>query len=396
MNKKSIRLLYISPGPLPPTTDPKLDKFKPLSQILEGDILQPVWWDSKHKVEETYGKGTYPERKISNFTYHFLLLEKYPSAIKFFVKIIFFIYQGRKLSKKNGPYDLIMSYGTNSSGLGALGIKLLCGGKLIAEIPGVPENGSLYDSPKTPFMTKAIHNIYNLFLHLVVKNSDHTKLLYTTQLDSYPSLKKIPSSTFHDFVPTEAIEQLPILDEGYFLFLGSPWYLKGVDILIKAFNKISPTFPNIKLKIVGWFPDKEVLMTMLGDNSNISIMGSVPQSEAYALIANCKAFILPSRSEAMGRVLLEAMAAKKPIIASNVNGIPSYVIDGHNGLLFKPGSADDLAKKIRILLLDDLQAQRMGENAYNFLKAELSEKAYVAKFSAMVEKITEELKKPPA
>lgn len=390
MNKKSIRLLYISPGPLPPNKDPKLDKFKPLSQILEGDILQPVWWDSKHKVEETYGEGTYPERKIGNFTYHFLLLEKYPSAIQFFVKIIFFIYQGRKLSKKHGPYDLIMSYGTNSSGLGALGIKFLCGGKLIAEIPGVPEDGSLYDSPKSSFITKAFHNIYNLLLTLVVRNSDETKLLYPTQLDSFPSLKKIPSSTFHDFVPTEAIERLPIENGNYFLFLGSPWYLKGVDILIEAFKKVSLSFPSLELRIVGWFPDKDVLMNMIGENSQICILDSVPQLQAYDLIAGCKAFILPSRSEAMGRVLLEAMAAKKPIIASNVKGIPSYLIHEHNGLLFESGNADDLEEKIRTLLSDNAQAKRMGENGFNFLKKELSEKAYVAKFSTMIEKIMQE------
>ena len=67
-------------------------------------------------------------------------------------------------------------------------------------------------------------------------------------------------------------------------------------------------------------------------------------------MAGCSLFVLPSRTEAMGRVLLEAMACKKPIIASNVGGIPEIIKDGYNGLLFESENVDDLAEKIRLVL----------------------------------------------
>jgi glycosyltransferase involved in cell wall biosynthesis len=72
-------------------------------------------------------------------------------------------------------------------------------------------------------------------------------------------------------------------------------------------------------------------------------------------------FVLPSLNEGMGRVLVEAMAAGKPIVASNVGGIPDLVKHDHNGLLVPPGDEKALAAAIRQLINYPEKAKMMGQ-----------------------------------
>lgn len=73
-------------------------------------------------------------------------------------------------------------------------------------------------------------------------------------------------------------------------------------------------------------------------------------------------FVLPSLNEGMGRVLVEAMALGKPVVASNVGGIPDLVIHGKNGCLVPPGDAQSLSAAISDLIEDPERGRKMGEN----------------------------------
>lgn len=87
-------------------------------------------------------------------------------------------------------------------------------------------------------------------------------------------------------------------------------------------------------------------------------------------------------------VLLEAMASKKPVIASDVDGIPRYVKDGYNGLLFQSGDVESLVDKIKIILQDENFAIKIADNGYNYVFENLSESMYLKQFVAMIEKVT--------
>ena len=86
----------------------------------------------------------------------------------------------------------------------------------------------------------------------------------------------------------------------------------------------------------------------------------------------------------MGRVLLEAMACRKPIIASNVGGIPEVIKNGYNGLLFKSENVDDLADKIRLVLSDKKVATMLRNNAHSYVKEKLSEECYANNYINMI------------
>lgn len=378
------RLLYILPGPMPPDRDPKLSKLFGLSDKLQGDIFSPVWWTSKAEAEDAVGKGNFPNFKVGSFKYHFFLLSDYPKFLQTVSKITFYIYLGIRQRIEVGRYDYIMSYGTNSTGIIAVVLKYIHRAKYIAEISGVPENSALFDQPGVRKKFNVRQLIADLVLNVVVSNADHAKLLYETQLDKYARLKNIPKSVFHDFVATDIIESIEPIDDKFVLFMGFPWYLKGVDVLIKAFQKIKNLFPEHKLKCVGWFEDKKFIEKLAAGDSQIEIRKNVPIKEAYRLISSCSVFVLPSRTESMGRVLLEAMAVKKPIIGSDVNGIPTYVKDGENGILFPSEDIEALAEAIKKILEDPELAKEYGENGYRYLKCQLDVNAYNRKFMQML------------
>lgn len=73
-------------------------------------------------------------------------------------------------------------------------------------------------------------------------------------------------------------------------------------------------------------------------------------------------FVLPSRIESFGMVILEAGLMKKTVIASNVDGIPEIIDDGKNGLLFESGNSIDLGNKILKIIDDKKLANQLAEN----------------------------------
>lgn len=81
-----MRILYISPGLVPPPADPNYDMFHFLSEVAEGEILLPVWWKTIDEVEE-FLKPTFPSYRVGTFRYHMCLLPAF-SGLK--VKAITF------------------------------------------------------------------------------------------------------------------------------------------------------------------------------------------------------------------------------------------------------------------------------------------------------------------
>jgi len=154
------------------------------------------------------------------------------------------------------------------------------------------------------------------------------------------------------------------------LFVGAltKWHrYKGLDVLLRAMKVALRQRKGIRLLVVG---DGELageyrsLASELGLGAQVAFLGNVPDDELPHYYAVSDAAVLPSkdRSEGFGLTILEANASGKPVIASNVGGIPSVVTDGYNGLLVPPKDTSKLAKAILWLSEDPDAITRMGLN----------------------------------
>jgi len=159
------------------------------------------------------------------------------------------------------------------------------------------------------------------------------------------------------------------LNDNYFLYVGRLSKEKGVDILIKAFSKLNENNYNIKLKIVGSGIEKENLIDLcskLNLNNSIDFLGFVNEKKLKELYQGSKAIIMPSFwMENNPIVGLETLSFGKPLIGSNIGGIPELIIDNKTGYLFNPGNDGDLFNKMKNLL-DDNKNIEMGNNAKKF------------------------------
>lgn len=159
----------------------------------------------------------------------------------------------------------------------------------------------------------------------------------------------------------------------YVLGIGRFVRQKGFDLLIDGFTRIAADHPDLDLVLAGDGPEQDSLVRQAARSrfaKRIEFVGGVPAARAFALFRGASAFVLPSRHEPQGIVILEAMAAGAPVLAARVGGVPEIVRDGVNGLLFEGGSAQSLAAHLDGLLADRAAAatrvERAGHDAQAF------------------------------
>jgi glycosyltransferase involved in cell wall biosynthesis len=144
-------------------------------------------------------------------------------------------------------------------------------------------------------------------------------------------------------------------------FVGWLLPIKGPMHLLKAMLAVWREHPETILVFVGK-GDQEHALRQLADQYNLN--GRVKflgwRDDVKEIMPLFDIFVLPSLNEGMGRVLVEAMAAGKPVVASRVGGIPDLVQDGVNGILVPPADEKALADGIKTLLTDHDLAHRMG------------------------------------
>lgn len=136
---------------------------------------------------------------------------------------------------------------------------------------------------------------------------------------------------------------------------------KAQSVLIDAFRVISNDRSNVRLLIMGEGSDRAALEQQ-ARGLNISFLGHIENIHQYLATLDC--FVLPSRHEGLGSVLLDVMKARVPIVASNVGGIPDIIRSEHTGLLIDPNNALSLADAIVRLLDDDNLSRNLAETAF--------------------------------
>lgn len=367
VKKKLLFLNYLIWKP----SDPGFrQKFEQLSSYYSGSILH---------------LGTRKKVSAGKFTFFSI---QYRSNL--FLRQLQYIIHCVRGNRKYGPFDVIISYDPLICGIAGVIVKLLSGAKLIVEV-----NTDHFWSLKTEkqsFQFKMKNMVKSFCMQLSFHFADGVKIINTPLTLTYSKKfnfkkKQLPVATFFSFIATQSFRKTGYMPQGEILCVGHPYHIKGVDVLIKAFNRISKVYPECKLKIIGHCEDRKPYLELAGDNANITFCKGMYFEDIVTEFERCRFLILPSRTEGIPRVLIEAMACGKPVIGSRVGGISEVIVDNETGLLFESENDQDLAEKIRMLLDDTRLEQRLGNAGYERAQKKFSPEKYALLYKQFIENL---------
>jgi glycosyltransferase involved in cell wall biosynthesis len=176
-----------------------------------------------------------------------------------------------------------------------------------------------------------------------------------------------PAGTFPAFMDLDPFLERPPepLPEGQVaLFVGVLELYKNVDGLADAWRLAAPRVPEAELRIVGRGSRTDVVRALLRDVPGRTVwIERLTTAEVAGELDRAWVLVLPSRSEGMGRVIVEAFCRGRPVVATRVGGIVDLVRDGENGLLVEPGDTAGLADAIVRVLTDRELGERLAAGA---------------------------------
>ena len=182
-------------------------------------------------------------------------------------------------------------------------------------------------------------------------------------------------------------------NHNYIIYFGRLEDSKGVNTLIEAASLLKGTIDFI---LVGGGPLEAKLKYIVEKQqlNHVKIVGQRRRGkELNDLIKNAMFSIVPSELyENNPYAIFEAYACGKPVIGSNIGGIPELIDDGKTGLLFEAGNASDLAEKIKIMLSDPKLPQQMGQTARKKVEEEFGPEKHYNEITSVYKKVMESRK----
>lgn len=163
---------------------------------------------------------------------------------------------------------------------------------------------------------------------------------------------------------------------------------KDTATLIRAFSTMIKKWPHLKLLLIGrgeLQPQLKNLVKKLGISERVIFAGSMKDIDTAMSVFNI--FILPSRSEAFGLTILEAMRANIPVIASRVGGIPEIITHNYNGMLVEHGDPKKLASAI-MKLLNDKKLQKKFISHYSETLKKFSARSMIKQTEELYHSLT--------
>jgi len=175
------------------------------------------------------------------------------------------------------------------------------------------------------------------------------------------------------------------VDTLVFCVVGRLRHEKRQELAIRALSLLKAMGQKAELLLIGDGPDYAVLnelVSLLGLENDIHFLGNISQLDIAKLLNRVDVAILPSKFEGFGLVAIEAMAARVPVIASNVGGLREVVKNGITGELFTSGNESELALAMKKLADDKALRNIYGKNGRESVEKQFS-------FSLFVNKVRE-------
>lgn len=146
---------------------------------------------------------------------------------------------------------------------------------------------------------------------------------------------------------------------------------KRIDKVIRTFKKLTEEYPQASLEIIGDGPERgnlEALSQKLQVSEQVRFLGRLTRQETLARLQRADIFVLNSVYEGLPHLVIEAMACRVPVIATNIRGTNEVVEDGETGLLVEVDNDTQLKEKIAILLKDKQLRQRLVDKAHQSVR----------------------------
>lgn len=216
--------------------------------------------------------------------------------------------------------------------------------------------GILAEAPHNPYtgIKRFIKGIYSNFITPIIteRYSNHADFYFSASGEATNEIKKLGWSEKKIFpfgYFTEFIDQHMLKDEGQVLNIICTGYItknKGHILLMKALKSIGDEITNVRCRITGFGPERENLEKYVLENriQNVSFLGVVKTHELIKLLKSSDVLVAPGFVEPWGIRINEAIMYGLPSIVSNGIGASQVVQDLECGLIFRSGSADELAQ----------------------------------------------------
>ena len=287
--------------------------------------------------------------------------------------------------------DAVLAQGAQEAALCILGRKLArVRTRVIADIHGDPAAPArLYGLPRR----KAFAPFADALARYGLRRSDGVRTIsaYTSRLVRQAGVEPTAEfAAFMDLEPFVEAPPAPFPEKPVALFVGVLERYKAVDVLAEAWRRAAPNVPDATLHLVGRGALREIpqaLVRELPEQTRWSEALTTP--EVARALDESTVLVLPSRSEGLGRVVVEAFCRGRGVVGSRVGGIPDIVEDDVSGVLVPPENADALADALVRTLSDRNLAERLGAAAHEAVQPWLATtEEYARRIRELVDEVT--------
>ncbi|MGZ8932716.1 MAG: glycosyltransferase family 4 protein [Halobacteriota archaeon] len=237
----------------------------------------------------------------------------------------------------------------------------------------------------TPFTKLLVRSYYDILGKGTIRRA--SRIITTSQryAELSPYLKRfsqkiavvppgVDLATFNPNVYSGFLKDTYSLEGSIILFVGQlskTHRHKGLSILIRALRYLDPSTTLVVVGGGNWFSHYKADAENAGVADRVVFAGIISDEELPLYYRGADLTVLPTYTDAegFGMVLAEANACGRPVIGTNVGGIPSLIQDQHNGLLVEPGDLRGLVQAISIVLNDGKLAKTLGQNGFEKIRS---------------------------